>query len=131
MEKHVRILSGLFGILKPLTLIHDYKLKMNVLSLQYHWNPIITEELENEDLVIDLLPQVHRKAYNKSDNVIEVEFMVKTKNKTATAGHYGKAVKGNFIRYLALNQVKSVDEFSGFNYDGFEWDGKAFVKEES
>tara|TARA_Y100001970_G_scaffold289164_1_gene418631 strand:+ start:402 stop:1097 length:696 start_codon:yes stop_codon:yes gene_type:complete len=130
MEKHVRILSGLFGILTPMTLIPDYKLKMNVLSLQYHWNPIITEELENEDLVIDLLPQVHRKAYNKSDNVIEVEFMVKTKDKTSTAGHYGKAVKGNFIRYLALNQVKSVDDFAGFSYDGFEWDGKAFVKEE-
>ena len=57
--------------------------------------------------------------------------MVKTKNKTATAGHYGKAVKGNFIRYLALNQVKSVDEFAGFSYDGFEWDGKAFIKDES
>ena len=103
---------------------------MNVLSLQYHWSPIITEEIENEDLVIDLLPQVHRKAYNKLDNVIEVDFMVKTKDKTSTAGHYGKAVKGNFIRFLALNQIKSVDEFSGFSYDGFNWDGKAFVKEE-
>ena len=72
-----------------------------------------------------------RKAYNKSDNVIEVEFLVKTKGKTSTAGHYGKAVKGNFIRYLALNQVKSVEEFKGFSYDGFNWDGTAFVKEES
>ena len=93
MEKHVRILSGLFGILTPMTLIPDYKLKMNVLSLQYHWSPIITEEIENEDLVIDLLPQVHRKAYTKLDNVVEVEFLVKTKDKTSTAGHYGKAVK--------------------------------------
>ena len=129
MEKHVRILSGLFGMLTPMTLIPDYKLKMNVLSLQYHWNPIITEELESEDLIIDLLPQVHRKAYTKSDNVVEVEFNVISKGKTATAGHYGKAVKGNFIRNLALNQVKSIDDFAGFSYDGFNWDGKSFIKE--
>ena len=66
---------------------------------------------------------------NGTDNVVEVEFNVISKGKTATAGHYGKAVKGNFIRYLALNQVKSVDDFAGFSYDGFKWDGKSFLKE--
>ena len=131
MEKHVRIISGLFGLLTPMTLIPDYKLKMNVLSLQYHWNPILSEDLEDEDLIIDLLPQVHRKAYTSNSNVIEIEFMVKTKGKTTTAGHFGKAVKGKFIRYLAKNQIKSVDDFDGFSYDGFNWNGKLFVKEEN
>ena len=129
MEKNVRIISGLFGLLTPKTLIPEYKLKMNVLSLQYHWNPILTEELENEDLIIDLLPQVHRKAYNSSKKVLEIEFLVTSTGETSTAGHYGKAVKGKFIRYLALNQIKSIDEFEGFSYDGFNWDGKAFIKE--
>ena len=44
-----------FGILTPETLIPDYKLKMNVLSLQHHWSPVITELVNKEDLVIDLL----------------------------------------------------------------------------
>ena len=70
MENHVRIFSGLFGMLTPNTLIPNYKLKMNVLSLQYHWSPIITKELESEDVIFDLLPQVHRKAYKPSKNVI-------------------------------------------------------------
>ena len=130
MEKHVRIVSGLFGLLTPKTLIPDYKLKMNVLSLQYHWNPIITEDLKNEDLIIDLLPQVHRKAYTPNSNVVEVEFMVRSKGKTSTAGHFGKAVKGQFIRYLAMNRIKSIDEFEGFSFDGFNWDGKVFLKME-
>jgi len=130
MEKHVRIVSGLFGLLTPKTLIPDYKLKMNVLSLQYHWNPILTEDLENEDLIIDLLPQVHRKAYTPNSNVVEVEFMVRSKGKTSTAGHFGKAVKGQFIRYLAMNRIKSTDEFEGFSFDGFNWDGKVFLKTE-
>ncbi|MBC8479628.1 MAG: YaaA family protein [FCB group bacterium] len=130
MEKYIRIFSGLFGIVTPKTLIPDYKLKMNVMSLQYHWNPILTRILAEEDVIIDLLPQVHRKAYVPGNNVIEVEFVVMTKGKKKTAGHYGKAVKGEFIRYMAENDVTSLDQFGGFEYDGFNWDGSMFIKVE-
>lgn len=131
MKKNILIFSGLFGLLRPDTLIPDYKLKMNVLSLQYHWSPIISEELEKEDLIIDLLPQVHRKAYNKGDNVITIDFQVVKKGKKSAAGHFGKAVKGQLIRYIAENQITNIDDFSGFEYSGFKWDGAAFVKEDN
>ena len=101
MEAHVRIFSGLFGLLTPETLIPNYKLKMNVLSLQFHWKPIITKAVENEDIVFDLLPQVHRKAYNPSKNVIRVDFSVIKKGRKTAAGHFGKAVKGKFIRFFS------------------------------
>ena len=130
LQDYVYIFSGLFGMVTPKTLIPDYKLKMNVLSLQYHWNPILTEELKKEDLIIDLLPQVHRKAYNKSKNVISIDFQVIKKGKKSAAGHFGKAVKGQFIRYIAENQIRSTDDFGGFEYSGFKWDGNAFVKED-
>jgi len=129
LEKYIYIFSGLFGIVTPKTMIPDYKLKMNVLSLQYHWNPILTEELKKEDLIIDLLPQVHRKAYTPGKNVIPIDFQVIKKGKKSAAGHFGKAVKGQFIRYIAKNKIKNIDDFSGFEYSGFKWDGKAFVKE--
>ena len=131
LEDHIYIFSGLFGIVSPKTLIPDYKLKMNVLSLQYHWSPVLTEELKKEDVIIDLLPQVHRKAYNKGKNVITIDFQVIKKGKKSAAGHFGKAVKGQFIRYIAKNNIKSTDDFSGFEYSGFKWDGKAFIKENS
>ena len=132
MEKHVLIFSGLFGMLTPTTLIPDYKLKMNVLSLQYHWNPILTEILNEETEIIDLLPQVHRKAYTPNKkNVTPVDFLIINKGKKTAAGHFGKAVKGEFIRYMAENNVTNLDQFNGFEYDGFKWDGVAFVKEES
>ena len=131
LDDHIYIFSGLFGMVSPRTLIPDYKLKMNVLSLQYHWSPILTEELKKEDLIIDLLPQVHRKAYKKSDNVISIDFQVIKKGKKSAAGHFGKAVKGQLIRYIAENQVTNIDDFSGFEYSGFKWDGKAFVKEDA
>ena len=129
MEKHVRIFSGLFGMITPETLIPNYKLKMNVLSLQYHWNPILTKTLEKEKMIFDLLPQVHRKAYKPNKNVFKVDFIVKNKGKKTAAGHYGKAVKGKFIRFLANNNISSINEFNKFEYDGFIWDGKHFIKE--
>ena len=129
MEKHVRIFSGLFGMITPETLIPNYKLKMNVLSLQYHWNPILTKALEKEKVIFDLLPQVHRKAYKPNKNVFKVDFIVKNKGKKTAAGHYGKAVKGKFIRFLANNNISSINQFNKFEYDGFIWDGKHFIKE--
>jgi len=131
MEKHVRIFSGMFGMLTPLTLIPDYKLKMNVLNLQHHWSPILTAELEKEDLVIDLLPQVHRKAYKPGKNVVNIDFSVITKGKKTAAGHFGKAVKGELIKYIATNQIAEVKGLEAFEYDGFHWDKKlnTFIKE--
>ena len=121
MADNVLIFSGLFGMTTPLTLIPDYKLKMNVLSLQYHWGPVLTEALKDEDVIFDLLPQVYRKAYKPGKNVINVDFKVEKKGKKTAAGHFGKAVKGKFIRFLAENSIKDTKDFSGFNYDGFKW----------
>ena len=128
MKKHIIIFSGLFGLLTPDTLIPDYKLKMNVLSLKSLWGPIISDYLKNEDIIFDLLPQVHRKAYTPNKNTVQVDFLVQSKGKTSAAGHFGKAVKGQFIRFLATNQVTNVKDFSKFEYDGFKWNGKQFIK---
>ena len=128
LNKHVRIFSGLFGLLTPDTLIPNYKLKMNVLSLQYHWNPVLTKELEKEDIIFDLLPQVHRKAYKPSKNVAKIDFSLINKGKKTAAGHFGKAVKGKFIRFLCENNIQNIKQFQNFEYEGFHWDKDHFVK---
>ena len=130
MDQHFYIFSGLFGMVTPLTLIPEYKLKMNVLSLDHHWKDVITEALCDEDLIIDLLPQVHRKAYNPSSNVKKIDFFVIKKGKKSSAGHFGKAVKGQLIKYIVHNKITSTDGFNGFSFDGFKWDGDIFIKED-
>ena len=75
MKNHIIIFSGLFGMVKPLTPIPNYKLKMNVLSLEYHWKETLTNTLKDEDLVVDLLPQVHRKAYIPQNNVKNTKYV--------------------------------------------------------
>ena len=131
MHNHFYIFSGLFGMVQPLTLIPDYKLKMNVLSLEHHWKETLTKTLNDEDVVVDLLPQVHRKAYRPSDNVKKIDFFVIKKGKKSSAGHFGKAVKGQLVKYIVKNQITSIDDFGEFNFDGFKWDGNIFIKEES
>ena len=129
MDSHFYIFSGLFGLVTPLTPIPNYKLKMNVLSLDYHWRETITNTLNDEDVVVDMLPQVHRKAYVPGDNMLRVEFFVIKKGKKASAGHFGKAVKGQLINYIVKNKITSIDDFGDFDYDGFKWDGEVFIKE--
>ena len=129
MDNHFYIFSGLFGMVSPLTLIPNYKLKMNVLSLDHLWKNHITETLNKEDCVIDLLPQVHRKAFIPCDNTIQIDFFVINKGKKSSAGHFGKAVKGKLIHYIVKNKITSKDGFGGFEFDGFKWDGEVFIKE--
>ena len=96
MDEYVFIFSGLFGLLTPMTPIPDYKLKMNVLSLQHHWNPILSEALQDETPIFDLLPQVHRKAYKPNKkNVTPVDFLIINKGKKTAAGHLAKQLKVN------------------------------------
>jgi len=130
MDNHFYIFSGLFGMVTPRTLIPEYKLKMNVLSLHHHWKDVISNALKDEDLIIDLLPQVHRKAYKPGKNVKKIDFFVIKKGKKSSAGHFGKAVKGQLVKYIVQNQITTTDDFSGFSFDGFKWDGDIFIKED-
>ena len=60
--------------------------------------------------------------------VIFVDFLILNKGKKSAAGHFGKAVKGEFIRYIAENNITKIDDFSGFEFEGFKWDGESFIK---
>ena len=74
-----------------------------------------------------MLPGVHRKAYN-SKNSIEIDFKFFKDNKSISAGHNGKAIKGKFIRFIIKNKLEKLDEILKFNEDDFSWDGKSFIK---
>ena len=127
-NEHFLIFSGLFGIVQPMTFIPNYKLKMNVLQLYKLWNPVLTKELSNENSIIDLLPQIHKKAYNQNKNCTNIDFVIFKNGKKMPAGHFGKAVKGKFIRFVCKNQLTSFEDFIQFEEDGFKWDGNVFMK---
>jgi len=128
-NNHFFIFSGFLGMVRPLELIPNYKLKMNVLKLYKFWNPILTKDLSQEDSIIDLLPQIHKKAYTPNKNCRNIEFIILKNGKKVHAGHFGKAIKGKFIRFICQNQLTHFKELIHFKEDGFKWDGKVFLKE--
>ena len=44
------------------------------------------------------------------------------------AGHFGKAIKGRFVRWILENKVKKVRDFANFTEDGYRFDGENFVQ---
>ena len=129
LNKNLRILSGFFGILKPDSLIPNYKLKMNVLSLTNFWKKDISKYLENEELILDLLPATHRKALNLEKNIVRINFIINKNGKLVQSAHSGKVVKGKFIRFLAQNNVQDIYGINNFESDGYKWNGKLFIKD--
>ena len=128
INQNMRILSGLFGILKPNTLIPNYKLKMDVLSLAHFWKPHISNHIKNEDLILDLLPAAHRKAINVEKHIVRINFMTNKNGSLVHSAHSGKVVKGKFIRFLAQNNVDDLDGIRCFQHDGYKWNGECFLK---
>tara|TARA_Y100000588_G_scaffold383470_1_gene472860 strand:+ start:6831 stop:7523 length:693 start_codon:yes stop_codon:yes gene_type:complete len=127
-DRHFLIFSGLFGAVSPMTLIPNYKLKMNVLQLYKFWNPALTEELKKENLVVDLLPQIHKKAYTQHQNCVNIDFSIIKNGKKTPAGHNGKMIKGKFIQFVCRNMITKFEEMIQFELDGFKWDGERFLK---
>lgn len=127
--RRVLIVSALFGLIPGDTPIPDYKLPMQPWVAR-HWHAINTARLATlagKAAVIDLLPQAHRKALDPGE-AIAVEFRVA--GGARTAGHFGKAIKGRFVRWLLENPKRGLADFPAFQEDGYRWDAAlgAFVQ---
>ena len=130
LNQNVRITSALMGLVAPDTLIPNYKLKMNVLNLTEFWKPYFSDILSKEDFVIDLLPQIHRKSYTKTRSTIIIDFKILKNGKIAPAGHFGKVIKGKFLKFLVEHRITDFEDIKRFQEDHFIWDNNnnAFIK---
>ena len=127
-DRHIRIVSAVFGLVEPERLIPDYKLKIEKLDADKYWKPILSEQI-GSTYVIDLLPNAHKKAVGYESG-IEVDFVVEKKGKRVSAGHFGKLIKGRFVRWLCANGVTDPKDFKKFKEDGYAWTGEVFLKQE-
>lgn len=126
-NKHVRIMSALFGLIEPLTLIPNYKFKIGTLGATKFWGE--NNNIDKKYFVIDLLPKSHKKAVTY-DTGIQIDFYRKRFGAIAPAGHEGKLVKGKFVRWLCEQQCFNKHQLKDFKEDGYRWTGKYFLKED-
>jgi len=133
-QKHVRILSGLYGILKPMDLMQPYRLEMGTKfatkrgqNLYDFWNSIITEELnknfssDNTNL-LNLASNEYFKSINVSElkaNVISPVFMDKKNGKYKIISFFAKKARGLMTRYVIKNRIEDITDIQNFDEGGY------------
>jgi cytoplasmic iron level regulating protein YaaA (DUF328/UPF0246 family) len=74
---------------------------------------------------VSLLPQAHARAV-PYEPLLHIDF--KLAGGRVSAGHFGKAIKGKFVRWMLENHVVDPAQFVEFNVDGYQFDGRNFVQ---
>ena len=133
-QKHVRILSGLYGVLKPLDLMQAYRLEMGTKfptnrgkNLYEFWNSIITDELNRtfsskKATLLNLASNEYFKSINSSElkaNVITPIFMDRKNGKYKIISFFAKKARGLMTRYVIKNQTEDIADIQNFEEGGY------------
>lgn len=130
LQNSLRILSGLYGVLKPLDLIQPYRLEMGTSmgieqskNLYEVWQEKITNklnsELEEGELFINLASQEYFKSVNMKDlkaEVISPVFKDFKNGKLKIISFYAKKARGAMTRYIIDKDISTLNQLKGFDY---------------
>lgn len=144
LQDKLRILSGLYGILKPLDLIQPYRLEMGTKlkvgrkdNLYQFWDNTLTKslnnELEEDELLINLASSEYFKAIDKKSLKVPMITPVfkDFKNGTfKTIMTYAKMARGYMVRYIIENNVETLEELKNFDTEGYRFDENMSSKNE-
>jgi cytoplasmic iron level regulating protein YaaA (DUF328/UPF0246 family) len=132
-QNHLRILSGLYGLLRPLDLIQPYRLEMGrslktqgAENLYAFWRDSITRSLNAEKggVLVNLASQEYFKAINTNaleKSVISPVFKDGKNGKYKIISFFAKKARGAMARFLIENRIKDADELLGFAEDGYRY----------
>ena len=136
LQQHLLILSGLYGLIRPLDLIQPYRLEMgtkfyiNDVLLYDFWRQKLTQTLntlideQKHSAIINLASNEYAKAIDKKQiNVpwIEIDFKEFHNNKYQTIGIYAKRARGMMVRFIAENKLDTPEKVKDFNYNGYRF----------
>lgn len=133
LQNTVRILSGLYGVLKPTDLIMPYRLEMGTKlpvdekkNLYEFWKKDIVEalnnELEDDELFLNLASNEYFKAIDVKAlkvPVITANFKDFKNGAYKIISFYAKEARGLMARYVIDTNAKTIDDLKGFNYKGY------------
>lgn len=136
MQDSLRILSGLYGLLKPLDLIQPYRLEMGTKitvgahkDLYAFWKSKITDllnqELEENELFVNLASKEYFSAIEPKKlkvPVITPEFKDYKNGKLKIISFFAKKARGMMVRYILDQNINDIEGLKGFNYDGYAFD---------
>lgn len=137
-QKHLRILSGLYGLLRPLDLMQAYRLEMGLpvavgkaKNLHGYWADIVTQALTNElaahksPVLINLASSEYFgavKAKSLPGGVITPVFKELRGNKAQIISFFAKQARGQMARYMITQRIDRADGLKDFDVDGYKFD---------
>ncbi|QCJ68964.1 peroxide stress protein YaaA [Providencia heimbachae] len=137
-QSHLRILSGLYGLLRPLDLMQPYRLEMGTRltntrgkDLYAFWGDIITTQLnqalaaQGDQILVNLASDEYFKSVNskKFDGVIIKPVFLDEKNgQYKVISFYAKKARGLMSRFIIQNKLTKTEQLSDFNLDGYQFD---------
>lgn len=136
LQSKLRILSGLYGLLRPLDLIQPYRLEMGTSlavgdnkNLYTFWKESLTKALNKElkkgELFVNLASHEYFGAIDARKlkvPVITPEFKDYRNGKLSMVSFFAKKARGMMVRYIIETEAETVDDLKGFNYDGYAFD---------
>ena len=130
-QARIRMLSGLYGLLKPCDEILPYRLEMGTrlktpggANLYQFWGSAITEALaaENPDWICNLASVEYYKSVKEKElpcPVVHPAFKDEVKGEYRVMGLFAKYARGLMARWIVDNNVKKSEELTGFKIDGY------------
>jgi len=136
LQNQLRILSGLYGYLKPLDLMQPYRLEMGTLlavqdykNLYEFWKYTLTESLNKEmkegELLINLASKEYASAIDFKKlkaTIITPDFKDYKDGKLKIISFYAKKARGLMVRYIVDSNAKTIDDLKGFDYENYKFD---------
>ncbi|MGJ8693821.1 MAG: peroxide stress protein YaaA [Thalassotalea sp.] len=136
-QAHMRILSGLYGLLKPLDLMQAYRLEMGTKlsntrgkNLYEFWGEIITHQLneaiaaQGDNVLINLASTEYFKSVKKKQlaaDIITPSFKDWKNGQYKMISFFAKKARGLMARYIIQNQITDVEQLKAFDLAGYQY----------
>ena len=137
IQNSLRILSGLYGILRPYDRVLPYRLEMKTklmlndrhTRLDLFWKGLVTDSLNkdtiktNSNIIVNLSSDEYFKAIDidlLTSSIINIDFKEWDKGKLKSVAVYSKQARGAFIEYMVRNEIYEIKDLRNFRELGYD-----------
>lgn len=145
-QQHLRMLSGLYGVLRPLDLMQPYRLEMGIRlqnpkgsDLYQFWGETITTTLnealaaQGDNIIVNLASDEYFRAVKPkllAGEIVKPVFLDEKNGTFKVISFYAKKARGLMSRYIIENRLTTPDQLKAFDVDGYVFDEEASQKHE-
>ncbi|WP_075321309.1 peroxide stress protein YaaA [Histophilus somni] len=145
-QQHLRVLSGLYGVLRPLDLMQPYRLEMGTKlanekgkDLYAFWGNIITDALQQaieqqgDRILVNLASDEYYKSIKENQlevKIIKPVFLDNKGGKYKVISFYAKKARGLMCRYIIQHRVTDIEQLKEFDLGGYQFNPSSSTQTE-